>query len=243
MEAFLAIEEWVLDMGGSYWALVFLFLFCTVDGFLPIFPSETLIIALAALTAQDDGPNIVLLIATGALGAILGDQLAFGIGRRFDVEKNAFFRHGSRRRAADAARRGLRRRGPIYILAARFVPIGRVAVNLVAGATAFPRGRFTALTIVSGPIWSIYSAVIGLVAGQLLDGHPLLSMVIGVSGGIALGALLNWIIGAVSKRADERETMRALSRAAEAGAGDGPGGNDGRAGQGRDGEAEAAGCE
>ena len=63
MEAFLAIEEWVVRMGASYWALACLLVFCIIDGLLPILPSETLIIALAALIPFGDGPNLILLIA------------------------------------------------------------------------------------------------------------------------------------------------------------------------------------
>ena len=57
MEAFLAIEEWVVRMGASYWALACLLVFCIIDGLLPILPSETLIIALAALIPFGDGPH------------------------------------------------------------------------------------------------------------------------------------------------------------------------------------------
>ena len=160
MEAFLAIEEWVVRMGASYWALACLLVFCIIDGLLPILPSETLIIALAALIPFGDGPNLILLIATGALGALVGDQFAFAVGRRFNVERTRFFQHGTGKRAADAARRG------------RFIP----------------------LTIISGPIWATYSALIGLLAGHVLEGHPLVSMLIGVAGGILLGFAMNWMI-------------------------------------------------
>ena len=173
MDLFHSIESWVLEFGPSLWTLFFLFVFCVIDGFLPILPSETLIIALGALIVQGNGPNVYLLILTGALGAILGDQLAFGIGHRYNVERIRFLREGKGQVAVRFARKGLARRGPLYIIAARFIPIGRVAVNLIAGATGYPRHKFIPLTLLSGPI---------------------LSMLVGVSGGIALGAVINIII-------------------------------------------------
>ena len=194
MELFHSIEGWVLDFGPSLWALFFLFVFCIIDGFLPILPSETLIIALGALIVQGNGPNVYLLIITGALGAILGDQLAFAIGHRYNVERSRFLRDGKGQVAVRFARKGLARRGPLYIIAARFIPIGRVAVNLIAGATGYPRHKFIPLTLLSGPIWSTYSAVIGIASGHLFNGHPILSMLVGVAGGIALGALINIVI-------------------------------------------------
>ena len=69
-----------------------------------------------------------------------------------------------------------------------------MAVNLIAGATHYPRHRFIPLTIISGPIWATYSALIGLLAGHVLEGHPLVSMLIGVAGGILLGFAMNWMI-------------------------------------------------
>ena len=187
MDLFHSIESWVLEFGPSLWTLFFLFVFCVIDGFLPILPSETLIIALGALIVQGNGPNVYLLIITGALGAILGDQLAFGIGHRYNVERIRFLREGKGQVAVRFARKGLARRGPLYIIAARFIPIGRVAVNLIAGATGYPRHKFIPLTLLSGPIWSTYSAIIGIVSGHVFNGHPILSMLVGVSGGIALG--------------------------------------------------------
>ena len=194
MDLFHSIESWVLDFGPSLWTLFFLFVFCVIDGFLPILPSETLIIALGALIVQSNGPNVYLLILTGALGAILGDQLAFGIGHRYNVERIRFLREGKGQVAVRFAQKGLARRGPLYIIAARFIPIGRVAVNLIAGATGYPRHKFIPLTLLSGPIWSTYSALIGIVSGHVFNGHPILSMLVGVSGGIALGAVINIII-------------------------------------------------
>lgn len=194
MDLFHSIESWVLEFGPSLWTLFFLFVFCVIDGFLPILPSETLIIALGALIVQGNGPNVYLLILTGALGAILGDQLAFGIGHRYNVERIRFLREGKGQVAVRFARKGLARRGPLYIIAARFIPIGRVAVNLIAGATGYPRHKFIPLTLLSGPIWSTYSAIIGIVSGHVFNGHPILSMLVGVSGGIALGAVINIII-------------------------------------------------
>ena len=57
------------------------------------------------------------------------------------------------------AGRELRKRPASLILVARFVPIGRVAVNLTAGATHYPRPRFVGLTVLSA-----------LAVGRLLGG-------------------------------------------------------------------------
>ena len=63
---------------------------------------------------------------------------------------------------------------------ARFVPIGRVAVNLTAGATHFPRSRFVALTVLSAVLWAAYSVAIGLFFGQWFEENHLLGVIVAV---------------------------------------------------------------
>ena len=53
-----------------------------LDVIFPILPSETAIIALGGATAGSAGPRIALLVACAALGAFLGDNLSYLIGRR-----------------------------------------------------------------------------------------------------------------------------------------------------------------
>ncbi len=165
-----------------------------IDGFLPILPSETLIIALGALIVQSNGPNVYLLILTGALGAIFGDQLAFGIGHRYNVERIRFLREGKGQVAVRFAQKGLARRAPSTS--------SRPASSRSAGSPLIssperpgtPATSSSPLTLLSGPIWSTYSALIGIVSGHVFNGHPILSMLVGVSGGIALGAVINIVI-------------------------------------------------
>ncbi len=54
-----------------------------LDAVFPVVPSETAIIALGVATAGSADPRIALLVACAALGAFLGDNLSYLIGRRF----------------------------------------------------------------------------------------------------------------------------------------------------------------
>src|ERR1700733_5593917 len=49
----------------------------------PVPPSESVIIALGVATAGSADPRIALLVACSALGAFLGDNLSYLLGRRF----------------------------------------------------------------------------------------------------------------------------------------------------------------
>jgi membrane-associated protein len=73
-----------------------------LDAIFPVVPSETAIIALGVATAGSADPRIALLVACAALGAFLGDNLSYLLGRRFGplVERRFFASEkGTRRRA------------------------------------------------------------------------------------------------------------------------------------------------
>ena len=56
-----------------------------LDAIFPVVPSETAIIALGVATAGSADPRIALLVACAALGAFLGDNLSYLLGRRFGL--------------------------------------------------------------------------------------------------------------------------------------------------------------
>ena len=53
-----------------------------LDVIIPVLPSETAIITLGVATAGSTDPRIAILVALAALGAFLGDNLAYLIGRK-----------------------------------------------------------------------------------------------------------------------------------------------------------------
>ena len=65
------------------------------------------------------------------------------------------------RKAFAFARHELMKRGALLIFTARYIPIGRVAVNFTAGATRYPLGRFTVLDILACLAWGAYSVGVG----------------------------------------------------------------------------------
>ena len=77
------------DSGGS---TRFLLIFCFIDGFVPILPSETLIVALGALSVTSGQPNMWWVMAAAALGAIAGDNMAYMLGRQIGVERFRWMR-------------------------------------------------------------------------------------------------------------------------------------------------------
>jgi membrane protein DedA with SNARE-associated domain len=100
------------------------------------------------------------------------------------------------------AQRALVHRGTPVILGARYIPVGRVVVNMSAGALRYPWRRFLPISAVAGVTWAAYSAAIGIVAGQWLEGRPLLSAVIGVAFALVIGLVIDRVAAARRRRAD-----------------------------------------
>ena len=189
-----AIEGWIPTLAESAWVFPALTAFAMIDGFFPPIPSESVVIALASLSVSHGSPNIVLIALAGALGAFIGDQIAYAIGSRVDVHRLRIFRTDRGRKALAWAEHALEHRGSSFILAARYIPVGRVAVNMSAGALGYPRGRFVGLTALAAVTWAAYGSIVGAGAGLWLADHPVIAVVAGVVVGTLVGVGIDWVL-------------------------------------------------
>ncbi|WP_104137000.1 DedA family protein [Arthrobacter sp. ZGTC131] len=195
-----AINDFILAAAGQPWVLLLVLACCVIDGFFPPIPSESVVVGLAAVAATADVPNPWLLMAVAALGAFTGDNTAYLIGRSVGTKRWRWMRGPRMQRAFRWAGRELRKRPASLILVARFVPIGRVAVNLTAGATHYSRPRFVGMTVLSATLWATYSVAIGLFFGQWFENNHLLGAVIAIVCAIVLGILVDIAIARLRGR-------------------------------------------
>ncbi|WP_454042623.1 DedA family protein [Cellulosimicrobium sp. Marseille-Q8652] len=192
------VESWLLALVDSVWALPTLFATTAADGFFPPVPGETVIVMLAVGAQSGGGVAWGLVLLVAALGAWCGDQLAFALGRALGTRALPVLRGGRGQRAVGWATRALDRRGASVVLAARFVPVGRTAVNVTAGAVGFSRRRFMLLSAVASGLWAAYSVAIGTLAAAWLGDSPLLAVVVGVAGGVLLGVVVDAVVRLVA---------------------------------------------
>jgi len=195
------INEIIMQTVASPWLYVVLFAVTIIDGFFPPVPSETVLVAAAAVAASSG--QVVTLCALGviaAVGAAIGDNIAFAIGRRVGTTRFSWMRRPRIQAAFAHAQRALDRRSAALILGARYIPVGRVAVNMSAGALGFPWRRFVPLSIVAGISWSALSIAIGLLAGAWIKDQPLLSAVIGVAVALSIGIVIDRITSSRRRR-------------------------------------------
>lgn len=195
------INELILQTVASPWLYLVLFAVTIIDGFFPPVPSETVLVAAAAVAVS--AGDLWMLAPLGliaALGAAIGDNIAFAIGRRMGTTRFAWMRRPRIRAAFAHAERALEQRSAALILGARYIPVGRVAVNMSAGALGFAWRRFLPLSVVAGISWSALSLVIGLFAGSWIKDQPLLSAAVGIGVALIIGLVIDRVTTARRRR-------------------------------------------
>ncbi|MBV7708014.1 DedA family protein [Nocardia nova] len=152
------LQDLVTGAAGSPWVYFALLGVCIVDAFFPPVPSESVIAALAAIGSSTGKPSVWLLILAAAVGAIIGDNLAYTIGRAIGTDRFAWMRKPKIRRAFDWARGMLDKRAALLVITGRYIPVGRIAVNMTAGATRIPSPEIRAA---DGDRWCQLGGVFG----------------------------------------------------------------------------------
>ena len=182
---------------ASAWAYVVVLLFAVVDAVFPAVPSETAVIT-AGVVAVSGDLSLPVVIAAAAVGAFAGDNLAYGIGRRYGTRaKERFFRGDKAKRRVKWASTQLEQRGGELIAVARFIPGGRTAVTLTAGLTRFPWRRFAVFDAIAALIWACYAALLGYFGGQAFEHQPWkgLLVALGIAFAVTLGTeLVRWLL-------------------------------------------------
>ena len=171
----------------SPWVPLLVLVVAAADALVPPVPSESVVVALAAVSVAGDGPNLVLLGLVAAVGAFLGDTATYLVGRRHGPARLSRTTRPALRRALGRASDALESRGALVILVARYVPVGRVAVNLTAGATGYPRRRFLGFAALATITWSAWSVGVGALAGRWVADNPLLGAAAGITVALLLG--------------------------------------------------------
>jgi membrane-associated protein len=170
------IAEWIAEV-PEQWAYVLCFLFVWFDAVIPIFPGETALSAASTLAAAG-ALQLGLVMLAGALGAIIGDSSLFWIARtsasRFQPQIDKALENPKVRIAWDA----LDRSPGLLIVAGRYVPGMRFAVNASMGLGKIPYRRFLPWSVLGGVLWSVYTCALAYWVATTLAGYPLASLLI-----------------------------------------------------------------
>jgi len=142
---FASIGEWAAEYG-----YLTIFLVVAGDGIFPILPGETSIIAGAVFAAEGD-LRLWAVVLVGAMGAVVGDSLAYWIGRAGGpwIRGSLVRMVGEKRtRTAEGM---VRRQGPALVFVGRFLPGIRIGINLACGAGQMSFRRFLLFDAAGAP--------------------------------------------------------------------------------------------
>lgn len=216
------VEGWILEVADAWWVHFVVYAFAAFDGFFPTVPSESTIVTLSSLWSTSGQPMIVLIGLAAWLGAWTGDNLGYLLGKKIGWERFRFLREGKGRRAVEAAEHGLDKRALVFLMTARYIPFGRTAVNLVAGAVDYPHQKFWPRSLLSTFVWAVYSCAIGAVAGAWFADNHLLAITVALVAAVVMALIVERLIAIVHRRLDRRAERRdaADGAAAESSASD-----------------------
>jgi membrane protein DedA with SNARE-associated domain len=176
-------HSFVNAISDSAWSYAIIFGVAALDGFFPLVPSETTVIAAGVLAASGD-LRIELILPAAAAGAIVGDNVSFWVGRTLGERIAERLFSGSRRRQLDRAHRMIEERGGYLIVIARFIPGGRTAATFAAGSLDWAWLRFIKFDVAAGAIWGSYAGLLGYFGGRTFKDSPFKGFL--VAFGIAL---------------------------------------------------------
>jgi membrane-associated protein len=129
-------------------------------------PGDSLLFT-AGLLASKGTLNLPLIMIGCAVAAIAGDQVGYVIGRRagpaiFRRPESRFFH----KKNVDRAKAYFEKNGPRTVILARFIPVIRTFVPVVAGVGQMNYRRFVTFNVVGGILWGGGVTLAGYVLGE-----------------------------------------------------------------------------
>lgn len=166
------IFDWLKDYSASPWFYLIIILVAFFDSFLPVVPSETMVIigGVSAGLGQLEWPLVALLAAGGAF---LGDNFAYYIGVYFSERLQQRYNKSNKgRQRLRWAQHQIENRGGNLLITARFIPGGRTLVTLSCGITGQSRRWFMKWSAIAAVIWGLYATLLGFIGGKSFqDNH------------------------------------------------------------------------
>ena len=160
-------------------------------------PGEIVLVS-AALLSSRHGLSLAWIAVAAATGAVVGDSIGYGIGRRYGMGLFAWAgrklpRHFGPSHVS-AAERLFARWGVFAVFFGRFVALLRIFAGPLAGALRMHYRRFLAANVLGGICWAAGTTfavhLLGIVAERWLQRFSWIGLVVAVVAGLAIG----WVV-------------------------------------------------
>ncbi len=169
-----ALTEHLSTLVADY-GVVALFLSVTLEAFGAPLPGESAILVASAAAAAGEF-RIETVVLAAFLGAVLGDNVGYLIGRK--LGRPAIVHYGARFGATevnmDRVESVVARHGPLMVVFARFFVILRQLNGVVAGTTGMRWPVFLAANAIGAALWVGLWATIAYRFGRTTDALPYL---------------------------------------------------------------------
>jgi membrane protein DedA with SNARE-associated domain len=186
------VDHALLDL-VRHWGYLIVFLGVGIESLGVPAPGETVLLIGAVLAAQGhlDAPGVAI---AGVLGAVLGDNIGYWVGRRWGrrlMATRPLRRIYDPRRLA-VAERFFERHGWTAVFLGRFIAILRIFAGPLAGLHHMPWRIFLVSNAAGAALWVAAVVTAGLLVGGSLD--RLIGLV-SKAGYIGLGAAVVVVVG------------------------------------------------
>ncbi len=135
-----------------------------------VFPGDSLLFTAGYMVQQNILPiNIHLFVLMLFIAAVLGDNVGYSFGHKvgrklFDKPNSRFFK----KKYLEQAEAFYKKHGSLTIVLARFVPIIRTFVPIVAGTSKMHYRTFFVFNLLGGALWTATFTYLGFFLGEVL---------------------------------------------------------------------------
>jgi len=144
------------------------------SGLLPVpLPGDSILVLAGAFCATnkpgDPHLNLAAVVIGTLIAAIVGAQLGFALGSRYGTR---LFKSDARifkSAYLERAQEFFDRRGPRAVVIARFVPVVRTIVPMLAGAGHMPQRKFAIANLIGAVLWTVGISLLGYVVGRSIS--------------------------------------------------------------------------
>ncbi len=188
-----SLTNWLDDISRHWWFLLVIVMIALLDSIIPVVPSETCVI-IGGVAAAGHHQPLVGVIATAAIGAFLGDNIAYQIGRW----ASRWFQRRAERKPSfgtrlNWARDQIHERGGLLLITARFVPGGRTILTLSSGITRQPRVWFVSWIAVAAIIWATYASLLGFIGGAAFEDNHTAAFLVAFGGALSITVVIELV--------------------------------------------------
>ena len=190
MSSVMSFIEGLMDSVAIYPVL---FGISFVDALIPMIPSELPIIMAGVYAATTGQPFAPLAMLAAASGAVFGDHVTYFLGRQFSKKIERVPVDSCRGKVFASTCTLLDRHGPTILIVARFIPWGRIAVNLLLGVMRMSLRSYTPYDVIGVLIWVVYGVTVGYLGGRVFEHNPLAGVLLGLTVALLITVIIEGV--------------------------------------------------